>query len=149
MAPSTVLETTISCDRLLRSIPSLRWAEPVIQLALQLADACQLYMCQHFAAILSSPVFLALESGVNWNLNQAEECLLSTADNLGPDQACRSYGKCHRMLDQIWSPRFAQLLTKLKSRIEQCLIKQPEKLVKCVGWSRLDPQLRYLHYLSI
>lgn len=144
MAPNSVLETTVSCDKLLRSIPSLRWAESIVQLALQLAEACQIYMCQHFTAILSTPTFLALDSSVNWNLSQAEECLLSAADSLGVEQGCRSYGKCHRMLEQVWSPRFAQLLVKLKLQIEQCLIRQPEKLVRCTGWARLDPQLRYL-----
>lgn len=70
MVPDTVLDTTVACDKLLASIPSLRWAEPVIHLASQLSDACHSYMSQHFTSVLSSPSFLALETGLSWNISQ-------------------------------------------------------------------------------
>lgn len=142
MIPDTVLDTTIACDKLLAAIPTLRWAEPVIQLANQLSDACHSYMSQHFTAVLSSPSFLALETGLSWNISQAEHCLLAAANLLGPEQACRSYTRCHRMLEQNWTPRFAQMVYKVKMQVEQRLIGQAEKVSRCTGWSRMDPMLR-------
>lgn len=146
MSPENVLETTLACDKLLASIPSLRWAEPVVQLALQLADVCQFYISKHFASVLSSTGFLALESGVNWNVGQAEECLLSGVDGLNAEQACKSYVRICKLLEQNWAPRFHQLLVKLRGQLEQCLIKfgNADKLKKCNGWNKMDPGLRYV-----
>lgn len=78
MVPDTVLDTTVACDKLLASIPSLRWAEPVVQLANQLSDACHSYMSQHFTAVLSSPSFLALETGLSWNISQVIKRIVNT-----------------------------------------------------------------------
>lgn len=217
MCPETVLETALSCDKLLASIPSLRWAEPIAQLSLQLSDACQLYISQHFAAVLSAssalepaPNLTAYESrevgvislsaidsrseaglgaleaglnvgvsrhyapelgvsrpnsggarnydghsvlrgfdsglnlGVNLTVSRAEERLLAAGTTLGPEQACRGYVRCCRMLEQSWAYRFQQMLVRVKGELEQVLIRhgRAEKLARCSGWSRMDPALR-------
>lgn len=215
MCPETVLETALSCDKLLASIPSLRWAEPIAQLSLQLSDACQHYTSQHFAAVLSASGALApapnpaceprdagvareislsaldsrseaglgvavsrhyapelgvsrpdsggsrnfddgqgcsalrgfdsgLNLGVNLTVLRAEERLLAAGSALGPEQACRGYARCCRMLEQGWAYRFQQMLVRVKGELEQVLIRhgRAEKLARCSGWSRMDPALR-------
>lgn len=55
MSADNILETILCVDKLLATIPNVRWAEIVHELVASLADSCQLYMTQHFASILSNP----------------------------------------------------------------------------------------------
>lgn len=54
MSADNVLETTLCCDKLLVTLPSVRWAEIVHELTSQLSDACQHYVTQHFSSVLAS-----------------------------------------------------------------------------------------------
>lgn len=142
MTADRVLETIINCDKVLAALPVLRWAEPVTQLVLQLSDACHLYHRQHFAAVLASPSFLALDAGLGWSVGQVEDQLLSAASNLSVEQACRSYSRCCKMLEQNWSRPFNDLLYKIKVQLEQCLVAQSDRLIRSNAWLRLDSALR-------
>jgi hypothetical protein len=142
MTADKVLETIVSCDKVLATLPALRWAEPVTQLVLQLSDACHLYHRQHFAAVLASPSFLALDAGLGWSVGQIEDQLLSASGTLSVEQACRSYARCCKMLDQNWSRPFNDLLYKIKVQLEQCLVAQSDRLIRSNAWLRLDSALR-------
>lgn len=142
MCPDKVLETMTACDKVLATLPAMRWAEPVTQLVLQLSDACHLYHRQHFAAVLGSPSFHALDAGLGFGVCEVEDQMLSAAKNLGVDQACRSYSRCCKMLDSHWSRPFADLLNKIKIQLEQCLVNQADRLIRSNAWLRLDTVLR-------
>ncbi|KAK9739805.1 BTB/POZ domain [Popillia japonica] len=139
MTAENVLATILSCDRLLANLPQLRWSEPIIQLGIQLADACQLYLRQHLSAVLSSTSFTALDSEM---LHRLEEQFLSATDALGPEQACKSYGRCHKMLDQSWNREHMDLLRKLDKQLEQTLATRADKATRCSAWQKLEPALR-------
>ncbi|KAL3274892.1 hypothetical protein HHI36_019674 [Cryptolaemus montrouzieri] len=142
MSPDRVLETKAACEKILSMLPSNRWAEPIQQLSQQLIDACHLYHRQHYAAVLVSPSFIALDSGPGWCVLQIEDQMVSTASNLGVEQACRSYSRCCKMLEQAWSRSFEDLLNKIKSTLEQCLVSQADRLIRSNAWLRLDSPLR-------
>ncbi|XP_074028016.1 uncharacterized protein isoform X1 [Leptinotarsa decemlineata] len=142
MTPDRVLETILSCDKVLATLPTMRWAEPVTQLVLQLTDACHLYHRQHFASVLSSQYVVNLDTGLGFGICQIEERMLMAAKNLGVEQACRSYSRCCKMLDQNWSRPFADLLNKVKVHLEQCLVGQADRLIRSNAWLRLDTPLR-------
>ncbi|CAG9816326.1 unnamed protein product [Phaedon cochleariae] len=142
MHPDKVLDTILQCDKVLATLPSMRWAEPVSQLVLQLTDACHLYHRQHFAAVLGSQYLSGLDSGLGFGVCQIEDQMVSAAKNLGIDQACRSYSRCCKMLDQTWSRPFADLLNKVKLQLEQCLVCQADRLIRSNAWLRLDTTLR-------
>lgn len=143
MTPDRVLETITSCDKILTALPSMRWAEPVSQLVVQLADACHLYHRQHFAAVLTSPSFLALDQGGEISVITIEEQVLSAAKNLGVEQACKSYTRCCKMLEQgNWNRSFGDLLNRIKIQLEQCLVSQADRLIRSNAWLRLDTSLR-------
>lgn len=142
MTPDRVLETKTACEKVLASLPSSRWAEPIQQLAQQLVDACHLYHRQHYAAVLVSPSFIALDSGPSWCILQIEDQLVSAASNLGVEQACKSYSRCCKMLEQNWTRNFEDLLNKIKSILEQCLVSQADRLIRSNAWLRLDSALR-------
>ncbi|XP_044266442.1 uncharacterized protein LOC123012502 [Tribolium madens] len=142
MTADKVLETIVSCDKVLATLPALRWAEPVTQLVLQLSDACHLYHRQHFAAVLASPSFVALDAGLGWSVGQVEDQMVAAAGNLSVEQACRSYARCCKMVDQNWSRPFNDLLFKIKVQLEQCLVAQSDRLIRSNAWLRLDSALR-------
>ncbi|KAJ8948782.1 hypothetical protein NQ318_022913 [Aromia moschata] len=148
MNPDRVLGTILACDKILATLPSMRWAEPVSQLVLQLTDACHLYHRQHFAAVLGSHYVLGLDSGLGFGVCQIEDQMLSAAKNLGVDQACRSYSRCCKMLDQNWTRPFADLLNKIKLQLEQCLVGQADRLIRSNAWLRLDTSLRKYHVIQ-
>jgi len=56
-----VLDTVMSCDRLLATLPSVRWAEAVYALTSQLLDACVTYMADHFSSVLTSDRYVIPE----------------------------------------------------------------------------------------
>lgn len=97
---------------------------------------------QHFAAVLASSTFNALDSGLGLGVCEVEERMLHAAKNLGVDQACRSYARCCKMLDAHWSRPFADLLNKIKIQLEQCLVNQADRLIRSNAWLRLDTVLR-------
>lgn len=142
MTSDKVLDVIVSCEKVLTTLPTLRWAEPITQLVLQLSDACHLYHRQHFAAVLSSPSFLALDAGLGWSVGQVEDQMVLAATNLSVEQACRSYARCSKMLEQNWSRPFNDLLFKIKVQLEQCLVAQSDRLIRSNAWLRLDSVLR-------
>ncbi|XP_018572131.1 uncharacterized protein LOC108911636 [Anoplophora glabripennis] len=142
MNPDKVLEAILACDKILATLPAMRWAEPVSQLVLQLTDACHLYHRQHFSAVLGSQYVLGLDAGLGFGICQIEDQMLLAAKTLGVDQACRSYSRCCKMLDQHWSRPFADLLNKVKLQLEQCLVGQADRLIRSNAWLRLDTPLR-------
>ncbi|XP_072398684.1 uncharacterized protein [Diabrotica undecimpunctata] len=142
MTPDKVLDTILACDKILATLPAMRWAEPVSQLVLQLTDACHLYHRQHFSAVLGSQYLVGLDAGLGFGVCQIEDQMLSAAKNLGVEQACRSYARCCKMLDQKWTRPFADMLNKVKLQLEQCLVGQADRLIRSHAWLRLDTALR-------
>ncbi|CAG9763153.1 unnamed protein product [Ceutorhynchus assimilis] len=142
LSPDKVLDTIAACDKVLATLPAMRWAEPISQLVLQLADACHLYHRQHFAAVLSSASFHSLDAHLGFGVCDVEDQMLNAAKNLGVDQACRAYSRCCKMLDAHWSRPFADLLNKIKIQLEQCLVNQADRLIRSNAWLRLDTVLR-------
>uniref|UniRef100_A0A1Y1M7L0 BTB domain-containing protein n=1 Tax=Photinus pyralis TaxID=7054 RepID=A0A1Y1M7L0_PHOPY len=141
MAPETVLETIINCDTLLAAMPTAKWAEHVAQLTLQLADHCQIYLRQHFSAVLNCPSFLALNDQLN-TLAQLEETLLSAAELLKLDQACHTYLNCHRQLKKTWSQYFQSFVHKICTQVENCIVRQIDQASRSSVWMQLEPALR-------
>lgn len=58
MSADNILETVLCVDKLILTLPNVRWAEVIHELALSLADACQLYITQHFSSVLASARYI-------------------------------------------------------------------------------------------
>ncbi|GLV42643.1 uncharacterized protein CBL_03382 [Carabus blaptoides fortunei] len=148
MSADNVLETTLCCDKLLATLPSVRWAEIVHELTSQLADACQHYVIQHFSSVLASASFLTLGKELSWNISRLEDGLMRAAERLAPEQSCRSYSRAHRLLalldsgEDCWSPNFVELVRKLLNRVEDCVVRQAVRVSYTSAWPRLDTALR-------
>ncbi|KAK4877172.1 hypothetical protein RN001_009678 [Aquatica leii] len=141
MTPETILNTMLNCDTLLAAMPTAKWAEHVAQLTLQLADFCQIYLRDHYSAVLISPTFLSLNDHANKTM-QLEESLLSAAELLKLDQACNGYINCHKYLRTSWNGHFQVLLQKIYGQIESCIVRQIDQASRSAVWMQLEPSLR-------
>lgn len=151
MSNENVLETVMGCDKLDATIPNVRWANPVFALNSKLHEATMKYIGQHFASILASQAFMTLGQEDSWTVTRLEETLLNISKSLSPDQACQSYKRIKKILSDInnsdpevidWKLEFLELLTKLETSIEDCLIRQAGRAARTTSWTKMDLALR-------
>lgn len=60
MSADNILETVLCVDKLIVTLPNVRWAEVIHEIATSLAEACQLYITQHFSSVLASARYIIL-----------------------------------------------------------------------------------------
>ncbi|CAH1395068.1 unnamed protein product [Nezara viridula] len=151
MSNENILETVMGCDKLEATIPNVRWANPVFALNSKLHEATVKYISQHFASILASQAFMTLGQEDSWTVTRLEETLLNISKSLSPDQACQSYKRIKIILSDInnsdpevidWKLEFLELLTKLETSIEDCLIRQAGRAARTTSWAKMDLALR-------
>ncbi|XP_063237514.1 uncharacterized protein LOC134539417 [Bacillus rossius redtenbacheri] len=146
MTADNVLETVMSCDKLLATLPSVRWAEPVFTLTSQLLEAAVKFLANNFCLVLKCDSFQALGKELSWNISRLEDSLTAAADRLPPDQACQSHAYLHRTLAADPQPApsqsYGELLRRLQKRVEASLVRQAARAARCPSWARMDVELR-------
>ena len=55
--PQTAIDTVTLVDKLVQSLPRVRWAEPIHSEARWLLDECIWYVVSHFLQIITEPKF--------------------------------------------------------------------------------------------
>lgn len=145
----SVLETVMGCDMLEATIPNVRWASPVFSLNAKLHEATVKYLSQHFSSVLASQAFMRLGQEDSWTVTRLEETVLNVSKTLSPDQACQSYRRIKIILANInkieeidWKLEFLELLTKMETSIEDCLIRQAGRAARTTSWAKMDLSLR-------
>ncbi|XP_043277061.1 uncharacterized protein [Venturia canescens] len=165
MSADNVLQTMMDCDKLLATLPNVRWAEPVFRMVSNLLETAVKYISDNFSSILGNDNFQALGRDLTWNISRLEENFLAAADRLSPDQACKSYAKINKMLSSVqqhqqqplqqavkqhssscppsaWSPLFVDFLRKIQTRVEKCLVKEASRAARTTTWLKMDLELR-------
>ncbi|XP_051175627.1 uncharacterized protein LOC127290860 isoform X2 [Leptopilina boulardi] len=152
MLAENVLQTIMDCDKLLATLPNVRWAEPVFRLVSNLLDASVKYLSDNFAGVLGSDSFQALGKDLTWNISRLEDNFLLAAERLPPEQACRSYSKLDKMLvtsqaDDLQSrlkcgPLFIDFLKRIQNRVEKCLVREAARASRTTSWLKMDLELR-------
>ncbi|XP_066592396.1 uncharacterized protein [Prorops nasuta] len=153
MSAENILQTIMDCDKLLATLPNVRWAEPVFRLVSNLLDTSVKFLSDNFSSVLSNDSFQSLGRELTWNISRLEDNVLASAERLPPDQACRSYTKLHKMLLSVqqsddqpikpkWGPLFIDFLKKIQSRVEKCLVRDAARAARCTTWLKMDLELR-------
>lgn len=152
MTVDNVMETILCCDKLLSTIPTVRWAEPVFVLTSRLMETCIKYMSDNFCSVLTSDYFLALGREVPWNVSRFQENLVTACERMPPDQSCRSYSQLCSVLSVVerpnpplemtWHPNFIELLVQLRDLSERTLIRQAARAARTPGWGQMPTELR-------
>ena len=143
----------MDCDKLLTTLPNVRWAEPVFRLVSNLLDASMKYLTDNFSTMLANESFQSLDRELTWNISRLEDHLLAAAERLPPEQACRTYSKLDKMFNSIllddiqptkckWSPIFNNLMNKIRGHVEKCLVRDAARAARTNAWLKMDLELR-------
>lgn len=152
MSTDNVLQTMMDCDKLLATLPNVRWAEPVFRMVSNLLETSVKFLSDNFSGVLGNENFQSLGRELTWNISRLEDNFLAAAERLPPEQACKSYSKLHKMLtsaqqDEIqekikWGPLFVDFLKKIQSRVEKCLVRDAARAARTTSWLKMDLELR-------
>ncbi|XP_011874782.1 PREDICTED: uncharacterized protein LOC105565854 isoform X2 [Vollenhovia emeryi] len=152
MSTDNVLQTMIDCDKLLATLPNVRWAEPVFRMVSNLLETSVKFLSENFAAVLGSDNFQSLGRELTWNISRLEDHFLAAVEQLQPEQACKSYSRLNKMLlasqtDDFqgkikWGPLFIDFLHKLQGCVEKCLVRDAARAARTTTWLKMDLELR-------
>ncbi|XP_076297919.1 uncharacterized protein LOC143217474 isoform X2 [Lasioglossum baleicum] len=152
MSTDNVLQTMMDCDKLLATLPNVRWAEPVFRMVSNLLETAVKFLSDNFSGVLGNENFQSLGRELTWNISRLEDNFLAAAEHLPPEQACKSYSKLHKMLASVqmdeaqekikWGPLFVDFLKKIQSRVEKCLVRDAARAARTTTWLKMDLELR-------
>ncbi|XP_012137887.2 uncharacterized protein LOC100880186 isoform X2 [Megachile rotundata] len=152
MSTDNVLQTMMDCDKLLATLPNVRWAEPVFRMVSNLLETSVKFLSDNFSGVLGNENFQSLGRELTWNISRLEDNFLAAAERLPPEQACKSYSKLHKMLASVqqdeaqekikWGPLFIDFLKKIQSRVEKCLVRDAARAARTTMWLKMDLELR-------
>ncbi|XP_076248847.1 uncharacterized protein LOC143188463 isoform X1 [Calliopsis andreniformis] len=152
MSTDNVLQTMMDCDKLLATLPNVRWAEPVFRMVSNLLETSVKFLSDNFSGVLGNENFQSLGRELTWNISRLEDNFLAAAERLPPEQACKSYSKLHKMLASAqmdeaqekikWGPLFIDFLNKIQSRVEKCLVRDAARAARTTTWLKMDLELR-------
>lgn len=142
----------MDCDKLLATLPNVRWAEPVFRMVSNLLETSVKFLSDNFSGVLGNENFQSLGRELTWNISRLEDNFLAAADRLPPEQACKSYSKLHKMLasaqmdeaqDKMkWGALFIDFLKKIQCRVEKCLVRDAARAARTTTWLKMDLELR-------
>ncbi|XP_076668765.1 uncharacterized protein LOC143369103 isoform X3 [Andrena cerasifolii] len=152
MSTDNVLQTMMDCDKLLATLPNVRWAEPVFRMVSNLLETSVKFLSDNFSGVLGNENFQSLGRELTWNISRLEDNFLAAADRLPSEQACKSYSKLHKMLasaqleetqDKMkWGALFIDFLKKIQCRVEKCLVRDAARAARTTTWLKMDLELR-------
>uniref|UniRef100_A0A182RS26 BTBD8 BACK domain-containing protein n=1 Tax=Anopheles funestus TaxID=62324 RepID=A0A182RS26_ANOFN len=93
----SVLTTILDSEQLLTLLHPYKWSVEVENVVRDILDTAYDYIADHFASLLASDSFLSLGQNYRWAIPHLEPILLPAANNLSPDQACKSYPRATRL----------------------------------------------------
>uniref|UniRef100_A0A182WKY5 BTB domain-containing protein n=1 Tax=Anopheles minimus TaxID=112268 RepID=A0A182WKY5_9DIPT len=93
----SVLTTILDSEQLLTLLHPYKWSVEVENVVRDVLDTAYDYIADHFASLLASDSFLSLGQNYRWAIPHLEPILLPAANNLSPDQACKSYPRATRL----------------------------------------------------
>ncbi|XP_024885755.1 uncharacterized protein LOC112463546 isoform X1 [Temnothorax curvispinosus] len=152
MSTDNVLQTMMDCDKLLATLPNVRWAEPVFRMVSNLLETSIKFLSENFASVLGNDNFQSLGRELTWNISRLEDHFLAAVEHVLPEQACKSYSKLNKMLvtsqtDDFqgkikWGPLFIDFIHKLQVRVEKCLVRDAARAARTTAWLKMDLELR-------
>ncbi|XP_042896030.1 uncharacterized protein [Parasteatoda tepidariorum] len=148
----TVIDMTLNCDRLINTLPQLKWTEPIFGMITKLLQDCIHFMAKNFNQILKSEGFLALGKGLSWNVTALEEDIISAIELTAPDMTCKSFDTVNQLIQLaesienidsgMFTQNFVDLLHKISRHCERYLIQNANKVVHCQSWAYLAPHVQ-------
>ncbi|KAK8726506.1 hypothetical protein OTU49_010283 [Cherax quadricarinatus] len=145
MSVSNVIDTALGCERVLSSLPMVRWAQPVFDSAAQLLEAATSFIAANMSGVLTSDRFIALGHDSGWSIDSLQDTMRVACELIRPDQAVLSHIQLAKYLDQTQddglsevSEGFLNFLENLLNQIEKFMIHNANRVAVCRKWPLLS-----------
>lgn len=148
----TAIDAILSCERLLTTMPRVKWAEPVFNLVNLLMTQCTEYITDHFDCVLSSKSFISLSRGRDWNVQTIEEPFISAISAINCETACKSLVQLTTLVETSladtgfgngpYTESFSCLIRKLFRNVERFLIHNADHAITCSSWNLLSNEAK-------
>ncbi|XP_068204485.1 serine-rich adhesin for platelets isoform X2 [Palaemon carinicauda] len=144
MSVSNVIETALGCERVLSSLPMVRWAQPVFESAAQLLESATSFIAANLSGVLASDRFIALGKDSGWSIDSLEDTMHVACELVRPDQAVLSHVQLSKLLEQShddgvpeFSETFIGFLENLLNQVEKFMIHNANRVAVCRKWPLL------------
>lgn len=148
----SVIETMLSCERLITTMPRVKWAESIFNLVNLLMNQCTEYVTDHFDSVLSSKSFISLSRGRDWNIQTIEEPFINAISAINCDIACKSLVQLTSLIEASladtgfgygpYTESFSSLIRKLYRNMERFLIHHADHAITCSSWNLLSNEAK-------
>ncbi|KAK4302836.1 hypothetical protein Pmani_025094 [Petrolisthes manimaculis] len=145
MSVSSVIDTALGCERVLASLPMVRWAQPVFDSAAQLLEAATSFIAANMSGVLASDRFLALGRDGGWSIDSLQDTMRVACELIRPDQAVLSHLQLAKILEQSpedgladVSEGFISFVEHLLNQIEKFMIHNANRVAVCRKWPLLS-----------
>ncbi|XP_066978528.1 serine-rich adhesin for platelets isoform X2 [Macrobrachium rosenbergii] len=144
MSVSNVIETALGCERVLSSLPMVRWAQPVFESAAQLLESATSFIAANLSGVLASDRFIALGKDSGWSIDSLEDTMHVACELVRPDQAVLSHVQLTKLLEQShdegvpeFSETFISFLENLLNQVEKFMVHNANRVAVCRKWPLL------------
>lgn len=151
LTPDNIIPKTIECQKLLKSLPRVKWTESIICLVGRLVEEFCHYVADNYEIVLQSESFLNLGKNC-WECEVLEENLLAAMNHLKPDSGCKTLIQLNKLECTVEaasfddqsniSDSFASLISKMRKYCERYLLKEAPAVVHCNSWRHMNPSLQ-------
>ncbi|XP_063877546.1 uncharacterized protein LOC135109801 isoform X2 [Scylla paramamosain] len=149
MSVSNVLETALGCERVLSSLPMVRWAQPVFDSAAQLLESATSFIAANMSGVLASDRFLALGRDSGWSIESLQDTMRVACELIRPDQAVLSHLQLTQLLQDSQeegapevSETYLTFLETLLGQVEKFMVHNANRVAVCRKWPLLSPSVQ-------
>nr|XP_045583613.1 serine/arginine repetitive matrix protein 2-like isoform X1 [Procambarus clarkii] len=145
MSVSNVIDTALGCERVLSSLPMVRWAQPVFDSAAQLLEAATSFIAANMSGVLTSDRFIGLGRDSGWSIESLQDTMRVACELIRPDQAVLSHLQLAKFLEQSQedgllevSENYLNFLETILNQIEKFMIHNANRVAVCRKWPLLS-----------
>ncbi|XP_053202528.1 uncharacterized protein LOC128387364 [Panonychus citri] len=152
MTPKSIIDVILNVDRLAKTTPKVKWAEPIFSLIGRLIEQCVNFVAGSYDLIVASDSFISLGRGNSWNISALEETFLAAMNNLTPDTACKTLVKLNNIISIAenekafgygpYAEPYVSLVRKMYRHCERSLVQNVNQAVIAPNWSLLPLEVQ-------
>ncbi|XP_015785086.1 uncharacterized protein LOC107362513 [Tetranychus urticae] len=152
MTPKSIIEIVLHCDRLTKTTPKVKWAEPIFSLIGRLIEQCVNFVAGNYDLIVASESFISLGRANSWNISALEETFLAAMNNMTPEIACKTLVKLNNIISIAeneeafgygpYAESYVALVRKMYRHCERFLVNNVNVAVTVPSWSLLPAEVQ-------
>ncbi|XP_074602671.1 uncharacterized protein LOC141856287 [Brevipalpus obovatus] len=151
-SPETIIETLLSCEKLAKTTPKVKWAEPIFRLIDKLVHESCDFISAKYDSVISTNSFLSLGRSKSWDISAIEGTFLSALTGLTPDTGCKALLKLDTILNSAenetafgygpYAENYVTLVRKMSRQCERFLVQNVNTAIRASSWSQLPVEIQ-------